>query len=550
MRFFRRKKQENVDYDKNYENPETYKEADVKKRVDVAKEENEDANIIETNIVDIKISPYLDVNIERVKEAFTDCQDLVYKEFLIGENSATRATLIYIDGLVDKDLITENVTKPLMLEIRQTNLERMKENIYETIKKISISATEMKDMKFLEEIIDSILEGDTVLLLDGFNEAIVIGSRGWEMRGLQEPQSEALVRGPRDGFVETIKTNITLVRRRIRDTKLKVKMIKIGRRSKTDIAILYVDDITDKRILKEVEQRLARIDTDIILESGYIEGFIEDDNYSIFPQIQNTERPDIVASSLYEGRVALLIDNTPFALILPMDLNAMFLSAEDYYERWVVTFITRPIRYLAVVIASLAPALYIAVTSFHPGILPTKLALHIASSRALVPFPSFLEAFLMILTVEFLRESGTRISGPIGTTIGVVGGLVIGQSAVEAGLVAPLMVIITALTTVAIFMIPNYSFNVPIRIINFMMMVLASTLGLYGIILGIIGLGIHLCTLTCYGVPYFAPFGIMGKESRDIEDSIIKVPIGKMRKRPHYGYIKDQRRTSEHTRED
>ena len=156
----------------------------------------------------------------------------------------------------------------------------------------------------------------------------------------------------------------------------------------------------------------------------------------------------------------------------------------------------------------------------------------------------------MILTVEFLRESGTRISGPIGTTIGVVGGLVIGQSAVEAGLVAPLMVIITALTTVSIFMIPNYSFNISLRIINFMMMFLASILGLYGIILGVIGLGIHLCTLTCYGVPYFAPFGVLGKETRDLEDSIIRVPIGRMKKRPHYGYIKDQRRQSEHTRED
>lgn len=550
MKFFRRKPKEKVDYNKNYENPETYKEADVKKRIDVAKERNENANIVETNIEDIKISPYLDLNIENLKEAFENCQDVVYKEFYIGENSATKVMLVYIDGLVDKDYITENVTKPLMLEIRQTNLEKMKEDIYNTIKKVSISATEMKDVKFLEQIIDSILEGDTVLLVDGFKEAMVIGSRGWEMRGLQEPQSEALVRGPRDGFTETLKTNITLVRRRIRDTKLKVKMIKIGRRSKTDIAILYVDDITDKRILKEVEQRLSRIDTDIILESGYIEGFIEDDSYSIFPQIQNTERPDIVASSLYEGRVALLVDNTPFSLILPMDLNAMFLSAEDYYERWVVTFITRPVRYLAAIIATLAPALYIAVTSFHPGILPTKLALHIASSRALVPFPAFLEAFLMILTVEFLRESGTRISGPIGTTIGVVGGLVIGQSAVEAGLVAPLMVIITALTTVAIFMIPNYSFNVPIRITNFMMMILASILGLYGIILGVIGLGIHLCTLTCYGVPYFAPFGVMGKESRDMQDSIIRIPIGKMKKRPHYGYLKDQRRTSEHTRED
>ena len=559
MRFFRRKKntsnkleepKQKVDYDKNYEKPETYKQADVKKRIDVAKEQDPKANIIETNIKDIKISPYIDLNIERLKDAFEDCQDVVYKELVIGEKLDKKLTLVYIDGLVNTDTIAENVTKALMHEIRLTNPQGIVGNLYETIKKASISATEMKDVDFLEQVIDSVLEGDTALFVDGYDQTMIIGSRGWESRGLQEPASEALVRGPRDGFNETLKTNLTLVRRRVRDTKLKVKMMKIGRRSKTDIALLYIDDIVDKRIVKEVEQRLSRIDTDCILESGNIEGFIEDDNYSIFPQIENTERPDTVASSLYEGRVAIMVDNTPFALMIPMNLNTMFISAEDYYERWVATFIIRPIRYLAAITTTLAPALYIAVTSFHPGILPTRLALHIASSRALVPFPAFLEAFMMILTVEFLRESGTRISGPIGTTIGVVGGLVIGQSAVEAGLVAPIMVIITALTTVAIFMIPNYSFNVPLRIINFMMMFLASVLGLYGIILGVLGLAIHLCTLTCYGVPYFAPFGVMGKETRDLQDSIIRSPISRMKHRPHYGYIKDQRRTSEHTRED
>ena len=555
-RIFKRKKKilnkedENIDYDKNYEKPEDYKRADVKKRIDIAKEDNPDANIIETNIVDIKISPDIAVNIKRLEEAFENAMDVVFKDFLVGENLDIKLTLVYIDGLVNTDLIAENVVKPLMADAKQTHPKNVIENIYETIKQANISATDIKDLDYLEKVIDAILSGDTVLFVDGYEKAIVMDSKGWDIRGLAEPQSEALVRGPRDGFNETLKTGITLVRRRIKDTKLKVEMIKIGRRSKTDIAILYIDDIVDKRILTEIKQRLSRIDTDLILESGNIEGFIEDDNYSIFPQIQNTERPDKVASALYEGRVSLIIDNTPFALILPMTLNSMFISSEDYYERWVATFIIRPIRYLAAIVATLAPAFYIAVTSFHPGILPTKLALHIASTRATVPFPAFLEAFLMILTIEFLRESGTRISGPIGTTVGVVGGLVIGQSSVEAGLVAPLMVIIAALTTVSIFMIPNYSFNISLRIINFLMMFLASILGLYGMIIGVIALGIHLTTLTCYGVPYFAPFGIMGKEIGDLQDSIVRAPIGKMKKRPHYGYLKDQKRTSEHTRED
>lgn len=552
MKFFKNilRKRRSLDSNKNYEKPETYKKADIKKDVDKAKAENPDANIVETNIADIKISPYIDLNISRLEDAFENCMDVVFREFEVGENLDIKLTIVYIDGLVNTDLIAENVAKPLMADAKQTNPKNIMQGIYETIKEANISATDIKDLEYLEKAVDSILSGDTVLFVDGCEKAIVIDSRGWELRSLQEPQSEALVRGPRDGFNETIKTGITLVRRRIRDTKLKVEMIKLGRRSKTDIAILYIDDIVDKRILKEVKERLSKIDTDMILESGNIEAFIEDDNYSIFPQIQNTERPDKVASSLYEGRISILVDNTPFALILPMTLNAMFISSEDYYERWVSTFIIRPIRYLAALTAAFAPALYIAVTSFHPGILPTKLALHIAASRAIVPFPAFLEAFAMIVTIEFLRESGTRISGPIGTTVGVVGGLVIGQSAVEAGLVAPLMVIITALTTVSMFMMPNYSFSISLRIINFLMMILASVLGLYGIILGSIGLAIHLCTITCYGIPYISPFGIMGKQIGDIQDTFVRIPIGKMKKRPHYGYLKDQRRASEHTRED
>lgn len=551
MKFFKNKQQkEKVDYNKNYQTPNTYKDADVKKDIDKAVKNAENQNIIETNIEDIKISPYMDINLDGLKKAFTDCADIVYKDFVIGEKLDTRLTLAYIDGLVDKTLISENVTKALMQTARALQPQNVKESIYETIKSGNISATELKDVEYLEQAISAMLGGDSILLVDGYEKILVIGSRGWDMRGLQEPQSEALVRGPRDGFNETLKTGITLVRRRVRDTQLKVKMMKIGRRSQTDIALLYIDDIVDKRIVREVEQRLERIDTDVILESAYIEEFIEDDNYCIFPQIQNTERPDVVAASLYEGRVALLVDNTPFALIMPVNLNNMFLSAEDYYERWVATFIVRPVRYIAALIAILAPALYIAVTSFHPGILPTKLALHMASSRAIVPFPAFLEAFMMILTVEFLRESGTRISGPIGTTVGVVGGLVIGQAAVEAGLVAPLMVIITALTTVSIFMIPDYSFSVTLRIINFTMMFLASILGLYGIIIGVIALMIHMSAMTCMGEPYLAPFGIMGKQTRDLEDTLIRAPRGKMKKRPHYGYVKDQRRTSEHTRRD
>ena len=500
----------------------------------------EDTNGTNSEQNESDISTNIDDNIKKLEEIFKDCDDIVFKNFVIGPKLDTKLVMIYIDGLVDKTMITDNVTQALMQQARGRKPEDVKKNLYEVIEEGNISAPEMKDVYTVDDISNSILGGDTVLIIEGYQKAMVIGSKGWPTRGVSEPQSESLVRGPRDGFNETLKTNITLVRRRVRDTKLKVKSMQIGKRSQTDVALLYISDIADERIVNEARSRLKEIDIDAVLESSYIEEFIEDNNYTIFPQMENTERPDAVASALYEGRVAILVDNTPFALLIPVNINSFFQSSEDYYERWTTTFIVRPIRYLAATIAIFAPAFYVAVTSYHPGLLPTRLALHIAASRSTTPFPAFLETFMMILTVEFLRESGTRISGPIGTTIGVVGGLVIGQSAVEAGLVSPLMVIITALTTISIFMIPNYNFSATVRILCFTMMILASVLGFYGMMLGAISIGIHLSKLVTFGTPYLSPFGIMGKYLDDFQDTFIRLPINKMKKRARFGHLTDQ----------
>lgn len=491
-----------------------------------------------------EIEPSLNIesNINILKEAFKDCDDVVYKNFKIGAKLDSKVAIVYIDGLIDKVLVTNDITQALMQQARGRAPENVKHNLYNVIKEGNISAPEMKEVTTIEEVINAVLSGDTAIFIDGYKEIIIVSTKGWATRGISEPETEALMRGPRDGFTETIKVNMALIRRRVRDTELKVKMMQVGRRSKTDIAIMYIDDIADKRIVQEVNDRISKIDIDAVLESSYIESYIEESTYSLFPQVENTERPDTVAASLLEGRVAILVDNTPFVLIVPVNMNALFQSAEDYYERWYQPLLVRPLRYLAALVAIFAPALYIATTSFHPGILPTRLALYIAATRSTAPFPAFLEAFLMIVTMEFLREAGSRITGPLGSSIGIVGGLVIGQAAVDAGIVSPFMVIITAITIMSIFMMPHISLAIPIRILIFTMMILASILGFYGIMLGFIVVLIHLCKLSSFGVPFISPFGILGKYSLDLEDSIVKSPRKNITRRPYYGSSTDQTR--------
>ena len=491
---------------------------------------------------EIPLSESLETNIANIKEILKDCDDIVYRDFLVGTEQESRFTLVYVDGLIDKVLITENVLKALMQEARGKDPENVKQGLYKLSMKGVISASEIKEVEKLDEVIDNILVGETVLLINGYKKGMIIGSRGWPIRGLSEPQSETVIRGPRDGLNETLKVNTSLIRRRVRDSKLKLKNMQVGVRSKTDIALMYMEDIANKELIKEVKKRLGNIDIDAVLESSYIEQLIEDSHYSPFPQIESTERPDAVAAALYEGRVAIVVDNTPFTLIVPATLVTFLQSSEDYYDRWVISSLIRIIRYVAVLISLLAPSFYIAVTSYHPGIIPTQLALYIAATRVTVPFPAFIEAFIMEITIELLREAGTRLSGPIGTTIGIVGGLVIGQAAVEAGIVSPLMVIIVAVTTISSFMIPSYEFATTSRVLRFVLMIFAGVLGLYGIMLGLILIGTHLVSLESFGVPYMTPFSTLGKVSSDLKDTVVRVPLHKMKLRPKFTNMTDKDR--------
>ena len=500
----------------------------------------------------LKAFKSIDRNIETLKEAFTDCTDIVYREFKIGDQHEVRAALIYVDGMADKILLNKFVLDNLMISTRLTEGEEFNTNL-QVIKQIKdkvLSVTEMKEIDTIDEAILNILSGESVLLLDQYEKIVIVSSKGWAARGVSDPVTEVVVRGARDGFTETFRVNTALIRRRIRDTRLKIKTYQVGERSNTDVAIMYMEDIVDPKVLIEVDKRIKAIDFDSVLDSGYIEQFIEDNWISLFPQIQNTERPDVSAAAILEGRVVIIVDNSPFALIVPTTFNMMMQSAEDYYERWAIATATRILRYVAAIVSLTAPSLYVALSSFHPQMIPAKLALTVAANRQGVPFPAIVEAFIMEVAIEILREAGVRLPKPIGATIGIVGGLVIGQAAVEAGIVAPLLVIVVAVTAISSFAIPSYNVAISFRLLRFSFILAAGFLGLYGIALVTILLLVHLCSLKSFGIPYLSPFVTVVNQFSDLKDTVIRVPLISMSNRGVTARIDQKNRMDDKKQED
>ncbi|MEW9094485.1 MAG: spore germination protein [Clostridiaceae bacterium] len=473
------------------------------------------------------ISKNLDENIQYLKELLKGNSDIVFREFYIND---TKALLMYIDGMGDKVLLNNFVLETLMFNWKELGIEEIKDKI--------LTVTDLKELEKLSKGINGVLSGDTMLLIHGMETCYVIGSRFWPTRGVTEPSRETVIRGGRDGFTETIRFNTALVRRRIRDTRLRVVPKTLGARSKSDVAIMYIEDIAENHIVEDVLDRIEKIDIDAVLDSGYVEQLIEDNKWSIFPQTQNTERPDVVAAALYEGRVAILVDNSPFAIVVPATLPNLFQSPDDYYQRWMYGSILRLIRFLSIIISIILPAMYVATTSFHPSIIPTQLALFVAAAREGVPFPAFMEAIIMEISLALLTEAVIRLPKAIGATIGIVGGLIIGQAAVSAGIVSPIMIIIVSLTTITSFTTPSYEITSAFRIIRFLLIISASIMGLYGIVICLLMILVHLIRLKSFGVPYLSPFVNINK--KDFKDMIIRFPLRFIKERPEYMGTKDK----------
>ncbi|SHF28222.1 spore germination protein KA [Seinonella peptonophila] len=452
---------------------------------------------------------------------FKGCSDVVFHDFTIfGQISAV---LIYIEGLVDKEKLDQNVLTPLLNKTGEPF----------SINTVSgvIPVSNIKELNYIEEIIDEISNGHPILLLDHQKKGISLGLTQLEHRAIEEPPAESVIRGPREGFTELLTINTSLLRRRIKSPQLKVKNIVVGRYTRTKIGVYYIEGIAEKSLIKEVMRRLDKIYMDGILGSGYIEELIEDQSNSLFPQILSTERPDVVVSYLLEGHVTILCDGNPVALVVPITLFSFLQSSEDYAQKFMIGSLIRWLRYISVAIVLLLPSTYVALLTYHQEMIPTSLLLTIAKSREQIPFPALFEALLMEITFEALREAGVRLPQQLGTAISIVGALVIGQAATAAGLVSSPMVMVVAITGVASFLLPHYPIGITLRILRFPIMFLAGMLGLLGIILGIIAIVIHLCSLRSFGVPYLTPIVPMVKQ--DLKDVLYRSPIWARNKRPH-----------------
>jgi len=369
-----------------------------------------------------------------------------------------------------------------------------------------------------------ILCGYAVIFIAGSEMALAVGTKELKQRAIEEPISQSVVRGPREGFTESLRENTALVRRRIRDTRLRLEQMTIGEMTGTDVGLMYMKEITRPELVDDLRRQLQQIDIESVLESNYIEEMLlADKPYTIFPTIFNTERPDVVAAAVLEGRIAIFVEGTPFVLLVPALFVHFFQSGEDYYQRFDFSTLIRLLRYMSLLLTLLMPSLYIAVTTFHQEMLPTTLLLSLMSQREGVPFPAFIESLIMEITFEILREAGVRMPKSIGQSVSIVGTLVIGQAAVEAGLVSAAMVIVVSVTAISNFVLPAFNIGISTRMLRFVFMGLGAVFGLYGIFLGIIMLVLHLTSIESFGVPYMSTMASF--KPADQKDSLFRLPL-------------------------
>lgn len=491
---------------------------------------NQGQTVVNTPKAETKqpISVNLTSNVEWLNNELGNSSDVVVRTF-IDTASRMEGVIIYIDHMVDQQTVNHMIVQPILSEIG-ANSNLSQSDWMELLKNKAISVGRIKDVQTLDEAITQLLDGNTVIFLQGYQVAISASSAGGEKRPVEEPSSQTVIRGPKDCFTENIDTNLSLIRRRIKSPLLRIEFRQIGRQTKTRIAVLYLKGIAKDGVVKEVMTRIDRIDTDSILDSEYIEEYIQDATFTPFPTILNTERPDAASASLLEGQFVVVVDGSPFVLIAPVTFNRFFQSSEDYYQQFDIATFLRILRYLAFFISMILPSLFIALTTVHQEMLPSILMISLAAQREGVPFPAIVEALLMEVTFELLREAGVRMPRAIGPAISIVGALVLGQAAVQAGIVSAALVIVVSFTAITNFVIPAIEMGNAARLIRFVMMILAATLGLFGILCGLTIILVHLASLRSFGIAYLTPFSPFTWS--DWKDVFLRLPRWSMKKRP------------------
>ncbi len=482
-----------------------------------------------------RLSAELDKNTKVMDDTFVDVGTLVKRNMVNRFCPEIRCTAYFLSSMVDNSAIDEFIIKPIIC------CEELsaKGELVEIIASRVIVTHENTVSAEISQLTNAILDGDTVLFIDGSRSALIITTRGWETRAIAEPDAERSLRGPKEGFTESIMTNLSMVSRKIRSADLKFKFRSFGRRTNTRACLCYLDSLVDKNILAELNRRLDAIDIDGVLDVNYINEMIRDSPYSPFKTIGTTERPDVVAGRLLEGRIALILDGTPVALTLPFLFVENFQAADDYYLSYYFASISRVLRVLGFMLTILIPGIYVAFTTIHREMIPTTLALSIMKAHQDVPFPTILESVLMLIVFEIIRETGVRMPSNVGQALSIVGALVIGQAAVEARFISAPMVIVVGVT--AITGLLNQRLKGAAILLRFTVLFASSFLGIFGMTYVVIGLLIHLFSMQSFGVSYMAQTAVM--RFSKMKDISIRAPWSKMKTRPDFVRANPVRKT-------
>lgn len=472
----------------------------------------------------IKLTGNLENDISIFKNIFKNDATFRTKTIKTTDQNPIECALIYIDGMVDSEQLNDAVIEPIVNGIPNT----AKNNLAECIETQVLYARDVKKSENIAQIIEGMLYGEAVILIDKSFTALNVDVKGWKTRGIQEPQDERVLQGPREGFEEAALLNLAMIRRKLQTPDLCFKMMRLGRRSGTLVFISYLDSLVDKNTLETLKKRLEKIDIDSILDSNYITEQIRDHKYSLFKTIGTTERPDTVASRLLEGRIALIVDGTPMVITLPYLFSENFQSDEDYYINYSAATVGRILRFICFFLAISIPALFIALVNFHTGLIPTTLAISILELRGGVPFSPFSECLIMIFVFEILRETGIRMPQSLGHALSIVGGLVVGQAAVDSRIISTPMLIIIALSGISGLMVPRLKSAV--FYLRLILLFLSAFLGLYGYFLGIFITIMHIISLNSFGIDYTV--SLRRADFQSLKDTIWRSPWPNMKLRP------------------
>lgn len=503
----------------------------AKDKSDAAPLENDRLDISEREAIEKKLplKPSLEENLKMLQTVVGPSPDVVVRRLKVGR-AEVDAAIVHLEGLTNSELV-ENLARMLGLGTLQTPVELTAgKQMFDEFKNRLLQSSRVKEAGSIDELWNGLAGGNSAIIFDGFPQALISATQGFETRTIDEPPAETVIRGPREGFVESIRTNISLIRRRIKSPNLWIEEFTLGHLTRTDVAMVYVKGLATEELVQEVRQRVSRIETDGILESGQIEEFIEDNPLAVFPLVFRTERVDRVTSQLLEGKVAIITDGTPFVLAVPMTFPMLLQAPDDYYEKVPIGAFLRLLRFIAFGTSVLLPATYVAVITFHQELLPTELLLKISAAEDGVPFPVVLEVFMMEVLFELLREAGIRLPRAIGPAVTIVGALVLGDAAIRAGLVSPPVVIVVALTAIASFTVPTFSFGIAARLTRFVFIVLGGTFGLFGVQFGLLVHIVFLSSLRSFGQPFLSPMAPM--IIRDWKDVYVRTWHWAMRTRP------------------